>query len=124
MWLAALAPTLSRALAVGAGGPRHPPAPERVWVELCGPGGARWVALPADVVAQARGVWHEVEHALGSVDACALCGLSLDRGLPDAGMAGVVPRMAGRPASPSGTAPPPRTAWPDPWSARGPPPAA
>lgn len=120
MLLSALAPALSRALAVEAGGPPHPASPGSTWVEVCGPGGIRWVAVAAADAGSGGPVRHGLPHA-AALDHCALCGLSLDRCLPDPTLDPLVPLAAllavALPGVP--TPPPRRAAGPRP--ARGPP---
>ncbi|WP_234265530.1 DUF2946 family protein [Hydrogenophaga sp. NFH-34] len=86
MLLASLAPAFSRALGAG-GGPPGAAAPGSGWVEICGPGGIRWVQVDvASAQAQAAEPAREQPAAglhAGALDHCALCGLSLDRCLPD-----------------------------------------
>ena len=120
MLLSALAPALSRALAVEAGGPPHPASPGSTWVEVCGPGGIRWVAVAAADAGRGGPVRHGLPHA-AALEHCALCGLSLDRGLPDPTLDPLVPLATPLAVALPGvpTPPPRRAAGPRP--ARGPP---
>lgn len=64
----ALAPSVSRALA----------ASSRVgWVAICGAAGTRWVPAPQGGAPEAAQTLLQALH-----EACALCSLGLDRGLP------------------------------------------
>lgn len=64
----ALLPTLSRAMAVAAGGG---------WTEVCTPQGMKWVSLDAAAAEDTAPVG-----APASLDHCALCGLSAEAAAP------------------------------------------
>lgn len=87
--LAAMAPAVSRALGVQAGG--NPPGGQAGtdWVEVCGPTGMRWVALgdsasspPVASHTEAPGSSGSTGAHLAALDPCALCGMGMDRCLP------------------------------------------
>lgn len=91
MLLAALAPTVSRAM--GAHTPGGPPAGQAGtdWIEICGPSGLRWVQLGnADAESDLQEIATAGEAPASpapllhpsAMDHCALCGLALDRCLP------------------------------------------
>ncbi len=117
MLLVALAPAVSRAMGVaglapGAGPPSG--AAFAGWVEVCGPGGVRWVVLDPsaahggpggpDTPAPAGGPVADLAH-------CALCGLGLDRVLPPHGHAPQAPEPVALPFAPPHPVPAPRP-WP------------
>lgn len=120
MLLSALAPAISRSLDTGAGGPPHPAPSGSAWIEVCGPGGIRWVQVSIDVGSEADELAHGLAHA-AVLDHCALCGLSLDRCLLDppleAVSTAVKPLIVPMPGTYVPVATEPGTAW----LARGPP---
>jgi len=109
--LAALAPSISRALAVPSVAPAGG-APLAGWVEVCGPGGVRWVAVADPAVASpdtrpsqapAPGAWHGE-----ALDHCAFCWTCLQAvahpllppALPSAGRLQAFGPLEDRPPSP------------------------
>lgn len=88
MLLAALAPAVSRAMGVQAGGSPPPGQAGVDWIEICGPSGVRWIALGGAEAFSVSDVANSVEstflpsaHA-AVLDHCALCSLCADRCLP------------------------------------------
>ena len=127
MLLAALAPAVSRAMGVQAGGSPPPGQSGVDWIEICGPSGVRWIALGgADTLSVATTAESTENTPLPSahaavLDHCALCSLGVDRCLPvdiaplDASARGPLvqptthpaPRLPDRPhARPRATGPP------------------
>lgn len=88
MLLAALAPAVSRAMGVQAGGSPPPGQAGVDWIEICGPSGVRWIALGGAEAFSVSDAANSVEstslpsaHA-AVLDHCALCSLGADRCLP------------------------------------------
>ncbi|WP_300655425.1 hypothetical protein [Hydrogenophaga sp.] len=88
MLLAALAPAVSRAMGVQAGGSPPPGQAGVDWIEICGPSGVRWIALGGAEAFSVSDAADSVEstslpsaHA-AVLDHCALCSLGVDRCLP------------------------------------------
>jgi hypothetical protein len=88
MLLAALAPAVSRAMGVQAGGSPPPGQAGVDWIEICGPSGVRWIALGGAEAFSVSDAANSVEstslpsaHA-AVLDHCALCSLCADRCLP------------------------------------------